>query len=227
MEQVNLSSVDRLDYLKRVCDGKKVLHIGCCGIISKLSKEPENYLHGALCKVAAKVVGVDTDQGELEELRRAGFTDLHFGDANRIDEIDLGEQFDIVLYGNVFDYLANPADVLDRSRRLLAPGGEVIITISNCYAAKSMLRYFAAGRDSAFHHHVFAMGPVTLRALLTGSRYRVVDLHSFWVGPDIFLVQSLKSRLANLFLRMLPRAANLADGLLIRATPDHAGGPGE
>ncbi len=43
----------------------------------------------------------------------------------------MGEQFDLVTYGDVLEHLLEPQDVLRETRNLLAPGGRVLISLPN------------------------------------------------------------------------------------------------
>ena len=214
--------VDRIEYLSKLCSGKKVLHVGCCGLVRKLDDdlEKKSHLHYALSLTASELWGIDTDQIELEQLRERGFANLYYGNANEISSQFNEKFFDIVLYGNMFNYLTNPGDVLVDTRTLLCPDGEVVITISNALAVKNFLRLLARGEDPSFRHHVFMTGPSTLSNLLVSQGYVVQDLVAFWSGRDVFYQQRSISKLANWLLNFMPRRSFLADNLMIRGTPN-------
>jgi SAM-dependent methyltransferase len=214
--------IERISYLSELCRGKSVLHVGCCGLVKKLDDpvERESHLHYALAQVTSRLVGVDTDREELDVLAQHGFKDLLFGDANQLNEYTDGERFDFVLFGNMFNYLANPGRVLANTKQHLNPHGEIVITISNALAIKNFLHVLLRGRDPSFRHHVFMTGPTTLAGLLKTEGYQLTDLASLWSGPDVFYRQRLRSRLANRFLAHMPRSALFADNLLVRGHLD-------
>jgi SAM-dependent methyltransferase len=78
----------------------------------------------------ALAVGVDCDMDALGErhgelIARADAEKLPFGDAT----------FDIVSSNMVFEHLSDPSAVLSEMRRVLAPGGLVVIHAASCWHA--------------------------------------------------------------------------------------------
>lgn len=219
MYKTRLTSVDRLQAIRSISANRKVLHVGCCGIVQKL-KDPiqaGHHLHNSIVKVAAEAHGIDTDAADLQVMAEYGISNLKEGDASQLKLAYPDEHFDVVIFGNMFNYLDSPIEVLRATSELLSPAGEVVITIENDYAIKRMLRYLLTGTDSCFRHHLFSLGPFTFQQMVKKAGYDITSLESYWVGPDIYAKQSLKSALGNQFFKLLPRAANLADGLLLRA----------
>src|ERR1035437_462893 len=106
--------------------GSKVLDIGCgTGIIGEALKERKNCV----------VDGVDSDPAALnvaaEHLRRVAMTNLEdSGWAEQLAAQGLSN-YDVILFGDVLEHTRNPTDILAESRKLLAHGGRVIVSVPN------------------------------------------------------------------------------------------------
>jgi hypothetical protein len=64
--------VDRIQYLRRRCTGKKVLHIGCLDHAEIISERVKNgtWLHGIISSVADLCVGLDVNDRAYDLVRR-------------------------------------------------------------------------------------------------------------------------------------------------------------
>lgn len=102
---------------------KRVLDVGCAnGYLAKVLTEERS------CTVS----GVEYDAKAAEEARPV-LEQLVVGD---LEQLDLAEElgdakFDVIVFGDVLEHLRDPLPVLRSSRRLLAPGGYVVISIPN------------------------------------------------------------------------------------------------
>jgi O-antigen biosynthesis protein len=102
--------------------GKRVLDVGCAN----------GYLAEVLVGNGCTVSGVEFDPAAAEEARRH-LEQLVVGDLEQLDLVEaFGEgRFDVVVMGDVLEHLRDPLPVLRSTRRLLAPGGYVVISIPN------------------------------------------------------------------------------------------------
>lgn len=57
--------MDRMDIILEECKNKKVLDIGCTGI--------EGRLHKKISQVSSRVIGVDINKEEIEEMNNNGY----------------------------------------------------------------------------------------------------------------------------------------------------------
>jgi 2-polyprenyl-3-methyl-5-hydroxy-6-metoxy-1,4-benzoquinol methylase len=105
-----------------VGSNKRVLDVGCAN----------GYLAQVLGERACEVSGVEFDRAAAEEAR-PHLKDLVVGDLEQLDLVaELGEaRFDVLVFGDVLEHLRDPLPVLRQARRLLAPGGYVVISIPN------------------------------------------------------------------------------------------------
>lgn len=100
--------------------GARVLDVGCG--VGDFSAQVRDRLD-------ASVTGIEPDAARAAESRRRGLT---------VSEQVLGQQpegalgeFDVVLYMDVLEHLADPGAELQAARAVLAPGGAVIASIPN------------------------------------------------------------------------------------------------
>jgi O-antigen biosynthesis protein len=108
--------------LSLVGANKRVLDVGCS----------TGYLAKALGERGNVVSGIEYDQASADKARP--FLDqLVVGDleAPEIFDAFADASFDVVVFGDVLEHLRDPLPVLRRARRLLAPGGSVVISVPN------------------------------------------------------------------------------------------------
>src|SRR5438093_1477988 len=83
---------DRIEYLCRLATGKSVLDIGIVEHTSDARYHP-GWLHGHLARCAARCLGVDVLQDEVNTLRTRGYNVL----CADITQGPLSEQFDLIV----------------------------------------------------------------------------------------------------------------------------------
>ena len=212
-----IKKVDKFGYLKEKIINKTILHVGCCGIVKKieLKHEKNNYLHKFLCDNSKIAYGLDNDVAEIDYLRNNGFNNLFIGDAEKINEINFNTRFDLILLGNVFNYFPNPGLLLNKTAELLNPDGTIIITIENPMSLKKIFRYVVFGKYPDMYHHLYSVNKNTLINLVNSSGFTPIDYAYHFEGPDNFLKQAFKSKLANKIVQLISRSDRYADGLII------------
>ena len=146
------------------CRGRHVLEVAC---------GPGQGL-GLLAKTAAQVVGADYTEQLL------GFAKRHYGSRVPLVRLD-GQQlpfraatFDVVLLYEAVYYLPAPGDFLEECRRVLRPGGRVLL----CTANNSLPDF----NPSPFHQRYFS-GP-ELVDLFRRHRFDPVLLGAFPVVQE-------------------------------------------
>ena len=94
-----------------------------------------------LAQAENEVLGIDVHAPSILEARRKyALPNLSFrvGDLQDLSEQDLG--FDVIVCSEVLEHLENPREFMEGLRRLLRPGGALIITTPNGYGSFEMLR---------------------------------------------------------------------------------------
>jgi len=113
---------DKQSFILPRVTNRNVLDIGCADY--DRSDRTDAWLHGEICRVARRAIGIDIQRERVEQLNSRGYSIEH-ADA---ETMKLGDTFDVIVAGDVIEHLSNPGRFLDRVREHLAPGGECIIT---------------------------------------------------------------------------------------------------
>lgn len=174
-----LGYVDRDAQIIERCRGRGVLHLGCvgftdCTVDEKVAKANDS-LHQLLTE-ASDCLGVDLDRESVAQLRQRGvFRNVICGDVERLEDLPFrGEQFDVVVAGDIIEHLSNPGQMLDGIRPLLKADGFLIVSTPNAMGLPAYLRY-AAGRFREGLQHVLCFNPSTLTQLLERHGYYVTE----------------------------------------------------
>ena len=106
------------------CDGKRVLDAGCgAGYGAAMLAEAG----------AAEVLAVDLQPRNVRYARRRYARPrvrYEAADLERLDRLELPDgSFDLVVSSNVLEHLERPERFLEEARRLLAPGGEMLLVM--------------------------------------------------------------------------------------------------
>lgn len=215
---IKIKKINKFEFLLSKIHNKNVLHVGCCGRVKKLDIKSEinNYLHKFIVDNSNNGYGLDTDKDELQYLKDKGFKNLYFGDAEKISEINFDIKFDVIILGNMFNYFPNPGKFLNDTNSLLSQDGSIIITIENYMTLKTMFKYIFFGRYPDFYHHCFSVNKNTLVTLVNKSGFKVDDYGYIFQGPDNFLIQSFRSKIANKITQLFPNSEKYADGYVIQ-----------
>jgi SAM-dependent methyltransferase len=149
------------------------------------------WLHGHICAVAKRVVGIDLDVQGIKMLREKGFN-VVYGNA---ENFNLGSQFDVIIAGEVIEHLDNPGIFLENVRRHLRDEGILIITTPNVHSAylfAAVMLNRADEETTHTHYHTFG----TLKFLLKKYGFEIIRLER--VPTE--LMPSKLSRLIHYFL---------------------------
>jgi SAM-dependent methyltransferase len=117
--------------------------------------------------------GVDVDDRAIAAARRRGVT-VHRG---RVETLDLPEAtFDGALLIQTIEHLPDPAVVLDAVRRLLKPGGRVLVVTDNTGSLDFRLARRRHWGGYHFPRHLNLFSRATLRALAVQAGFEVAEL---------------------------------------------------
>ncbi|MCW2601893.1 MAG: methyltransferase protein [Pseudonocardiales bacterium] len=108
--------------VEMVGSNKHVLDVGC----------DTGYLGETLIALGCRVSGVEINPVTAAEAATK-LERVVVGDLESLDLVaELGErQFDVVVFGDVLEHLRDPLALLRQARRLLAPGGSVLVSTPN------------------------------------------------------------------------------------------------
>lgn len=183
-------TVDREKFLLDLCRGKRVLHFGFVDApFSKERTESGQLLHLKLRRSATYIYGVDIDETSIELYRQiTGDTENCIVDIispqQRLDTLAKG--FDLILFPEVLEHLANPGMALGNLRQIckLNAGARLCITTPNAF---SVACFLSAIRDYELVHpdHYYYFSPMTLRKLVADSGFSNIELF-LYTSPKLF-----------------------------------------
>lgn len=134
------------------------------------------------------VRGVDLSAEAVDYARRTYGLDVRVGD---VADLDLDERFDAVTLWHVLEHVADPGDLIERSRSLLGPGGRLVISVPNAASLQARL----AGvhwLHLDIPRHVFHFDLRSIDALLVGRGFAIERHDTFYPEMELAgLVQSV------------------------------------
>jgi SAM-dependent methyltransferase len=139
--------VQRLEMLRSVCSGKKVLHLGCTNYPYTNDAISNNMLlHFDLEKRASLLYGFDFDQEGIDILGAHGTRNLFRADLEDLDKVALDETFDVIIAGEMIEHLNNPGLFLNGIKRFMRPDTQLVITTINAYCGMRFWMYGLRGK---------------------------------------------------------------------------------
>lgn len=148
----------RLRVLAQRARGPRILDVGC-------AQQPNPGL------AAREVVGLDMAEMALAP----PYTEHVVGDAEQVDKLLAGRQFETVIMGEFIEHVQRPYDVLRAFRPLVAEGGKLLVTTPNPLGIPQVVAELMGLRRYYYTtDHTYAFPPRWVWRLLTGSGYRVV-----------------------------------------------------
>jgi 2-polyprenyl-3-methyl-5-hydroxy-6-metoxy-1,4-benzoquinol methylase len=125
---------DRREVISDLCQGVRVLDVGCVDHDSLLNGRNEQWLHHHVVSAAKEAIGVDVDEVGVRLMRDKGYDVIHADITGDISEVEDRGPFDVVVAGEIIEHLGNPQALFNAAVRLLAPGGKMLVTTPNPYA---------------------------------------------------------------------------------------------
>ncbi|HMJ07942.1 MAG TPA: methyltransferase domain-containing protein [Pyrinomonadaceae bacterium] len=182
-------SVQRVEFIKQICAGKKVLHLGCTNFpYTAESIENNMLLHFELGEIAGELYGFDFDQAGLDLIEKAGATNVFRADLEKLDEVALDETFDVIVGGEMIEHLSNPGLFLQGIKRFMRPDTELVLTTINAYCAMRFLIYGLRGKrgklEPVHPDHVSYYSYRTLNLVLARHGLDVNEFHFYDIGTE-------------------------------------------
>lgn len=181
--------VQRLEFIKSVSAGKKVLHLGCTNWPYTMHAiESGMLLHSDLAEVASELYGFDFDQEGIDVLQSQGFSNLYRADLERLDEVPVDEKFDVIIAGEMIEHLNNPGLFLEGIKRFMGPETQLVLTTINAYGGMRFLIYGLRGSGGTVEpvhpDHVAYYSYSTLKLLLQRHRFNVDQFMFYDLGDE-------------------------------------------
>jgi SAM-dependent methyltransferase len=182
-------SVQRVSFIKEICRGKKVLHLGCTNYpYTSEAIENEMLLHFELGKIASELYGFDFDRAGLDLIQQAGATNVFEADLEHLEKVALEETFDVIIGGEMIEHLSNPGLFLDGIKRFMNDDTRLVITTINAYCAMRFLIYGLRGRrgvnEPVHPDHVSYYSFRTLKLILERHGLGLREFHFYDLGAE-------------------------------------------
>ena len=221
MVQKDFKLVQRVDFIKEICRGRKVLHLGCTNYpYTGDAIANEMLLHFELEKTASEVVGFDLDPRGLEILRSKGSSNLFVADLEQLEKVSVEDTFDVIIGGEMIEHLSNPGSFMKGIRRFMRADTKLVITTVNAYCAMRFLIYGIrgkGGRNEPVHpDHVSYYSYKTLNLLLERHGLAMNEFYFYDIGNEH---RPFNRWFYNLFNDICVRfSPQLSDGIIAVAT---------
>ena len=181
--------VQRLELIKSLCEGKKVLHLGCTNWpYTQDAIEAGTLLHKDLAAVASDLYGFDYDQQGIDFLTSKGFGQLFQADVERLQDVNLNETFDVIVAGEMIEHLNNPGMFLEGIKRFMNGNTLLVITTINAYSGMRFFVYGLRGRggnlEPVHPDHVAYYSYSTLKLLLERFGFQLANFTFYDIGSE-------------------------------------------
>lgn len=181
--------VQRVDFIKKVCEGKKVLHLGCTNYpYTKEALDNGILLHFELERVAAELSGFDFDRTGLDLLENAGGRNLFQADLEKLPEVQLEETFEVIIAGEIIEHLRNPGLFLEGIKRFMDGRTDLVITTVNAFCALRFMLYGLRGRgglnEPVHPDHVAYYSYKTLGLAVEKAELAVREFYFYDLGSE-------------------------------------------
>jgi len=174
---------DRIEILRALAAGKKVIHAGCVDhdpAILERKRRAGVWLHEILLHSAKRCYGVDTSAEGIAYLREV----LGHRDVAHLD-IRLGpspplsaERWDLLLLPEILEHQDDPVAFLRDVRRTFGFNvRELVVTVPNGFYERNF-RLARRGREHVNSDHRYWFTPYTLARVLTEAGFGVQELRA-------------------------------------------------
>ena len=212
------STVERIEYLRRRCVGKKVLHIGCLDHTEIILERVKNgtWLHSIISNVSELCVGIDIDARGYDLVhKKLGFDNIQLLDLSKpLEDEEMRclrkTRWDVILCPEVLEHTTNHQQFLQNLGSISHCNTLLIITGPNAFGFANFINTLR-GFESVNSDHKYWFTFYTLCRMLTAHG---------WKPHRLIYYESPQGRL---WLRMLCQLATrmsnaFSEGLIIEAT---------
>lgn len=208
--------LDRDEFVVRLVQNARVLHVGCADAGFTREKLHDGSLfHARMDEITEYLYGVDIDRDGIHIMEDAGYRNLECVDIGE-KEIDI-DKVDYIVVGEVLEHLSNPGVLLNAIAKLAYEhDAKVIISVPNAFAMFRIGKLLS-GIEHVHEDHVAYYSPTTLRTLLNRFRLRAVTISGYVrLSPRSIVARHMKKFIFRLFGAKI---GVLSDGFLVVAAP--------
>jgi SAM-dependent methyltransferase len=199
-------TVPKDDFIIELARGRSVLDLGCIDHSADTALAlGDKWLHGRLRGVAERLVGVDMLAADAEVLNGRGY-DIRIAD---VESLDLGDQFDLIVAGDLIEHLSNVGRFLESVSRHMHDHSAFVVTTPNPFNVEQFTQGLFHNRIAVNPEHTAWIDPRVMHELISRSPLEIVDFA--WIDTR-FRVPLARGR-------VLPRIVNPLHDLVMRRRP--------
>jgi 2-polyprenyl-3-methyl-5-hydroxy-6-metoxy-1,4-benzoquinol methylase len=191
---------DRLPIIQQYVSGDRaVMDLGC--VDSRPARHDAaarieykaNLLHKRIAEINPSTLGVDIDPEGVRILNEQGFKAI----VGNVEEMDLGQQFDTIIAGEIIEHLENPGRFLRNMRRHLKSNGVIIVSTPNPFYSGSAWKIWRYGQPAVHEDHMGWQDPTTMAQLFRRTGFEPFE--GYWIQPSPAIVKTWKRLLRPYF----------------------------
>jgi len=214
--------IDKRDWIFKKVVGKSVLHVGPTDSPCTRSHARQGrLLHAALQGKCKELIGLDLDKSAIEIMREeCQITDTQYGNAEELDKLFPEGRFDAIIAGDVVEHMSNVGLFFLTARKVLKPGGELIITVPNSFSIKRILGAVLLRQERNNPDHLYFFSAMTLQQVAYRFGYELTEVSSFmYDAPEGGVLNKRGTAIARVLIGIL-RNNYLADELAVVMKPE-------
>ena len=148
--------VNREKYLIDAANGKSVLHLGCADYPYTDERiKSGTWLHSKLTDVSKECLGIELDESSVSKLKKNyGIKNIVACDVEKLCDLANKNKYEVIIAGEIIEHLKNPGLFLESARSVLAEGGRLIITTTNAFCLRRLVR-IPFGIESVHPDHTY------------------------------------------------------------------------
>jgi len=187
LNNMNLNTLYRDDYLLELAKGKNILHLGFVDHIPLIDEKIKrgNWLHKKLMDVSNICYGIDINKEGIEYIQdKYGYVNLYVVDitSDAIPKEILDTKFDYIFIPDVIEHIGNPVDFLKSILERFKDNTErIILTTPNAFRWNNFMNSFKT-IEIINTDHRFWFTPFTLSKIVIDAGYKINSLGYFEHG---------------------------------------------
>jgi SAM-dependent methyltransferase len=164
--------VPKDDFIVDLARGRRVLDLGCINHSADTALAlGDDWLHARLRGAADTLVGVDLLAHDAGVLNARGY-DIRIGD---VESLDLGEQFDLIVAGDLIEHLSNICQFLDSVSHHMHDQSAFVVTTPNPFNVEQFSQALFRKQIMVNLQHTVWIDPRVMHELISRSMLEIVD----------------------------------------------------